>query len=146
MRIELTDTPQERDETFVIEQTRRFNSAFTVGDVRSLCVFYRTDSGQIVAGLTGKTYWNYLEVHFLWVSEAHQNQGIATMLMEQAEREAVARGCGFSHLDTFSFQALEFYERLGYREFGRLDGFSGTHTRHFLHKSIRIDERWVAQI
>jgi ribosomal protein S18 acetylase RimI-like enzyme len=136
MRIELTDQPLESDESFVIAQTRGYNATFTERDVRPLCVFNRNDSGEIVAGLTGRTYWNYLEVEFLWVSEAHRGLGIATQLMEKAESEAIARGCQFSQLDTFSFQALGFYERLGYREFGRLNGFCGRHTRHFLSKAI----------
>lgn len=136
MKIELTDNPLESDEAFVIAQTRKYNASFTEHDVRSLCVFARSESGELVAGMTGKTYWNYLEVQFLWVSEANRNLGIATRLMQAAEGEASARGCHFSFLDTFSFQAFGFYERLGYREFGRLNEFSEKHSRHFLFKAI----------
>jgi hypothetical protein len=32
-------------------------------------VFAKNADGLIVGGLTGKTYWNYLEVVFLWVTE-----------------------------------------------------------------------------
>jgi hypothetical protein len=41
-------------------------------------------------------------------------------------------------LDTLSFQALGFYQKLGYSEFGRLSGFSGKYDRIYLHK--RLDE------
>jgi hypothetical protein len=37
-------------------------------------------------------------------------------------------------LDTFTFKALKFYERLGYREFGRLDDFPPGHSRICLTK------------
>src|SRR6516165_7091346 len=42
-------------------------------------------------------------------------------------------------LDTFSFQARGFYEKLGYEEFGRLDYPPGHH-RHFLRKRLTSPE------
>lgn len=141
MRFEVTDTPSEADENFVIAQTREYNRGFTVRDVRSLCVFARADDGSIIGGLSGKTYWQYLEVSFLWVSEAHRNSGHASRLMAAAESEALRRGCKHALLDTFSFQALGFYQRLGYKEFGRLSGFSGKHDRHYLHKELGADSQ-----
>ena len=38
-------------------------------------------------------------------------------------------------LDTFTFKALKFYERLGYHEFGRLDVSAGTFA-HLPHEEI----------
>ena len=134
--MEITDSPREEDEAFVIAQTRMFNSAFTEKDIRNLCVFERSIDGELIGGLTGKTYWNYLEISFLWVSEAHRGKGIATNLMTAAEGEACKRGCRNALLDTFSFQALGFYQRLGYNQFGELRGFSGKHARHYLHKAL----------
>jgi ribosomal protein S18 acetylase RimI-like enzyme len=136
MNMEITDSPREEDKAFVIAQTRAFNSAFTDKDVRNLCVFERLPDGTIIGGLTGKTYWNYLEVSFLWVSTSNRRSGIATKLMNAAESEAYKRGCRNALLDTFSFQALGFYQRLGYNQFGQLHGFSGKHARHYLHKAL----------
>jgi ribosomal protein S18 acetylase RimI-like enzyme len=136
MRIEITDAPRENDEAFIIEKTRRYNRAFTEKDSRSPCVFARDDAGSIVGGLTAKTYWAYLEVAYLWVNEKQRGQGHASKLMQAAEAEARARGCKHALLDTFSFQALGFYKKLGYTEFGRLSGFSGRHDRHYLYKNL----------
>jgi hypothetical protein len=58
------------------------------------------------------------------------------MLMLTAEEEAITRGCSGSTLDTFSFQALDFYNKLGYRTFGTLSGYNGKHQRHYLQKSL----------
>lgn len=136
MRIELTDSPDDRDEAFVIAQTRAYNAAFTSEDVRSLCVFIRDDEGRVVGGVTAKTYWEYLEIQFLWVHEHHRDTGLGSELMVAAEAEAARRGCKHAFLDTLSFQALGFYTKLGYAEFGRLSGFSGRHERHFLRKTL----------
>jgi GNAT superfamily N-acetyltransferase len=70
---------------------------------------------------------------------SHRNEGHASRLLIAAESEARKRGCKHAFLDTFSFQALGFYYKLGYSEFGRLDEFSDKHKRHCLHK--RLDER-----
>src|SRR5471032_719406 len=136
MQIEVTDAPTVIDEEFVVAQTRAYNAKFTQEDVRPLCVFMRDDDQCVIAGLTAKTYWEYLEVQFLRVSEPHRNGGLASQLIETAEGEARKRGCKHAYLDTLSFQALGFYEKQGYREFGRIGGFSGVHERYFLCKSL----------
>jgi hypothetical protein len=46
------------------------------------------------------------------------------------------RGCVGVWLDTFSFQARGFYEKLGYRVFGEVADYPPGHTRHFLKKSL----------
>ena len=136
MRIEVTDSPGKEDEAFVIAQTRAYNSAFTENDHKSLCVFARDKAGNIIGGLTGRTYWQYLDIAFLWVNEKYRGEGYATQLMKAAEAEARERGCERVFLDTLSFQALGFYLKLGYTEFGRLPGFSGEYDRHYLHKRL----------
>jgi ribosomal protein S18 acetylase RimI-like enzyme len=141
MKIEVTDAPGKEDEAFVIAQTRRYNRAFADNDHKSLCVFARDEMSSIIGGLTGRTYWQYLEISFLWVDEKFRGQGYATKLINAAEAEARARGCERVFLDTLSFQALGFYLKLGYIEFGRLPGFSGKYDRHFLHKRLDAMKR-----
>ncbi len=136
MKIEVTDAQNEHDDAFVVAQLRAYNAAFTVKDFKLLRVFERDADGSIIAGLLADTYWQYLEVHVVWVSEAHRNAGHASRLLHAAENEARRRGCRHAFLDTFSFQAPGFYQKLGYGEFGRLAEFSGEHERHYLHKSL----------
>jgi ribosomal protein S18 acetylase RimI-like enzyme len=136
MDVEVTDAPNEADETLIIAQTHAYNASFTQKDVRRLCVFARDVDGSIIGGLTGKTYWHYLEVAFLWVSEEHRHVGHASKILQAAESEARRRGCKHALLDTYSFQALGFYQKNGYKEFGRLTGFSSKHDRHYLHKKL----------
>lgn len=56
--------------------------------------------------------------------------------MRLAEEEAVRRGCLGAWLDTFSFQARGFYERLGYSVFGVIEGYPPGHSRFFLKKTL----------
>jgi hypothetical protein len=54
------------------------------------------------------------------------------------ERQAQTRGCGASWLDTFSFQALDFYEALGYQRFGELADFPPGSSRYYLWKQLEV--------
>jgi GNAT superfamily N-acetyltransferase len=99
-----------------------------------LGVFLR-DGGTVVAGLAGETYAGWLFVRYLWVSAALRGQGVGSHLLQAAEARAVARGCHAVWLDTFSFQAPEFYRRLGYAPFATLE-WSPQHARIFLHKRL----------
>lgn len=90
--------------------------------------------GAIVGGLIGYTHWNWLFVSHLWTDENHRGQGIGSCLMAAAEKEAIARGCLHAHCDTFDFQALPFYRKLGYQVFGSLEDYPIGHTRYFLSK------------
>jgi hypothetical protein len=45
-------------------------------------------------------------------------------------------GAKNAYLDTFSFQAPEFYKKCGHQEFGTLENFPTGHTRYFLTKKL----------
>ena len=100
---------------------------------RDIAVLARHE-GKVVAGLTGHTYWNWLFVKWLWVAEDFRKQGLGRKLIAAAHQEARARGCQHAHLDAFDFQALPFYESLGYVVFGKLEDCPPGHTRFFLQK------------
>jgi GNAT superfamily N-acetyltransferase len=136
MKIEVTDVRNEADDAFVAAQLSAYNAEFITRDFRVLRVFARDADGSVIGGLLADTYWQYLEIHKLWVSDAHRKLGHASRLLEAAEAEARRRGCKQAFLDTFSFQAPGFYQKLGYREFGRLEEFGGEHSRYYLHKRL----------
>lgn len=90
----------------------------------------------LVGGLTGGTSWEWLLVSHLWVEEKYRRKGFGRELMKRAEDEARVRGCHSVHLDTFSFQALNFYLEVGYEEFGRLENYPQGHHRYYLRKKL----------
>jgi GNAT superfamily N-acetyltransferase len=70
------------------------------------------------------------------VADGERKLGLGRTLMERAEQEAVLGGCLHAYVDTFSFQAPGFYEKLGYERFGVLDDFPPGHQRIFFVKSL----------
>ena len=91
---------------------------------------------RLVGGAAGHTHWGWLFISHLWVDDRHRGAGLGSGLMDSMEDAARRRRVGAAHLDTYDFQALEFYERLGYVVFGKLDDFPTGHTRYFLQKSL----------
>lgn len=94
------------------------------------------DNGNIVAGIICKMYcWNVLYIDTLWVSQEERKKGLGTMLIKEVERIARENSCSLIHLDTFDFQALDFYKKHGYNIFGVLEGYPKDHKRFFMKKN-----------
>ncbi len=91
---------------------------------------------QIVGGVVGDLYWDWLFIELLWIKEELRGCGYGHRLLQSIEDEARKRGATKVHLDTFSFQAPEFYKQHGYRVFGQLDDFPPGHQRLFFTKEL----------
>jgi ribosomal protein S18 acetylase RimI-like enzyme len=98
------------------------NAATSFTDGRPMSCYLRDEAGALIAGLDGFSWGGYARVEFLWVDDAHRGRGIGSRLMRAAIDEARHRGCTSVVLDTHTFQAPEFYRRLGFVEVGRTVG------------------------
>ncbi len=94
-------------------------------------------SQQIIGGLWGLSYYRWLYVELLFVPPALRGQGVGTDLIRQAEQVARERNCLGIWLDTFSFQAPGFYEKLGFHQFGTIDAYPPGHNRFFFQKRLQ---------
>jgi len=93
-------------------------------------------SDKILGGVVGRIAWDWLHLELLWLNESLRGQGYGKTLVGKAEHLARKKGCLGVHLDTFSFQAPDFYQRLGYEIFGRIDNHPRGQTRYFLKKTF----------
>jgi len=134
VRIEPRLAPE--DQRLALDRLIAFNAA-AAGPLahRELFVSLRQDEA-LRGACIGRTYWGWLFVDILWIADEFRGQGYGKTLIGMAEDEARSRGCRHAYLDTFSFQAPDFYRRLGYAEFGRLPDFPEGHSRHFLTKAL----------
>jgi len=96
----------------------------------------RGERGDVLGGVLGLLWGRWLQVTHLWVAEALRGAGHGTRLMEDAEAYARSRGAVAATLETYSFQARPFYERLGYEVFATLDGYPRGHEKFFLRKPL----------
>jgi len=94
------------------------------------------ENDAIIGGLWGESYYDWLFINFLIVPDTFRKRGVGSALMKKAEEIAANRGCLGIRLDTFSFQAPAFYEKLGYRIYGRLVDHPKGHDRIYYFKEL----------
>jgi ribosomal protein S18 acetylase RimI-like enzyme len=101
-----------------------------------VCFIVQSPEGKVVGGLIGETHWDWLYINLLFVKDELRGRGFGQQLLTLAEEKARQLGVKSVYLDTFSFQAPEFYRRNGYRVFGELNDFPPGHTRYYMTKQL----------
>ena len=67
-----------------------FNTAQAGDDGgKNLCFVLQNDAGEVVGGVIGATYWNWLYINLMWVREDLRGQGYGEQLLSKAEEEAI---------------------------------------------------------
>jgi ribosomal protein S18 acetylase RimI-like enzyme len=119
------------------EHSPQHRAARAPGQVRPLDIYVRDAAGELLAGLASDTCWDWWEIADLWVRGDLRGQGLGRLMLLQGEAEAFRRGARHAHLTTFSFQAPDFYARLGFHIVGRLDDYPPGATYYWLRKDLR---------
>jgi GNAT superfamily N-acetyltransferase len=127
----------DQDAELIGDNLRSFNRD-AIGEIEYSPVWLaaRDESGTLVGGFIGTVFLGWLAIDVLWVAESCRGRGIGTALLAKAESEGVRLGARAAYLDTFKWQAREFYEARGYGEFGRLERFPEGQWRAFMQKSL----------
>ena len=132
-----TQNITEQDKDAIFEQLLKYNlSHIEDKSPQDIGIYLEDDNGNKVAGLIGDTHGNWLEIEYLWVNDDLRGQNIGTELMQKAESIAKSRGCKYAFLNTFSFQAPDFYNKLGYKEEFVLNEYPRTGKRHYYTKQL----------
>jgi ribosomal protein S18 acetylase RimI-like enzyme len=125
------------DMNVIVKGLSEFNAAQANGEMpRYLVITVRDKDQTIVGGLVGATYLGWLQVSAVWMSDALRDKGYGTRLMRRAEAEALERQCPRVFLETLSFQALPFYEKLGYKVVNEIADFPPGGARYALTKML----------
>lgn len=96
-----------------------------------------SEDGKILAGMIVRMYcWRCIYIDTFWIDESMRGEGLGTLLLEEVERVAKENGSHLIHLDTFDFQAKDFYLAHGYSVFGELEDCPKGHTRYFMSKVL----------
>ena len=129
------------DKEFIIDSLIEFNLSQvpTTRDYHFMDLSRKIvdENGTIVAGILCKLdSWGCLHVEILWVDRANRKAGLGSKILKEVEAISKAAGGHLVHLDTFDFQAKDFYLKNGYEIFGVLDDCPLGHKRYFLKKCL----------
>jgi predicted N-acetyltransferase YhbS len=137
LRIEQSQNPTDEEREAILTPLRAYNAAQAgPGNPQPLALLVRDDNGEILGGLYGRFFYQWLFIELLSVPEQARGQGLGSKLMQMAEDLAREKECVGIWLDTFDFQAPEFYKRLGYSELGQIADYPPGHKRFFFQKRL----------
>ncbi|HHA18874.1 MAG TPA: GNAT family N-acetyltransferase [Methylophaga sp.] len=140
MKIILENNANQKDTEVIKNGLKEYNKQFSDADNHEdLSVFLRDENNNVIGGLIGGTYWDWLHIDALWLSKEARHKGYGNQLLQKAENEAIKRGCNHAHLDTHDFQAVEFYKKNGYTICGQLDDLPKGYNRYLLKKDLQTE-------
>lgn len=123
----------------IIEGLRDFNSPY-LGNQKSthFAVYLKDEKGEVVGGIFAwmRPGIELLCIDRLWISEPVRKKGYGKQLMLAAEAEGKKHGCTHAQVDTLSFQAEPFYQKLGYERIGVVEKLYGEHDSIFMRKNL----------
>ena len=136
MHIRLENTESQKAQK-IGELVRSYNrSKREAVESEPLNLYIEDEHGRLLAGLVAETFGNWLEIEYLFVKEDLRGQGIGSQLLQQAESEAKKRNCCFAFVNTYQFQAPNFYQKHGYKEVFTLKDYPCTGQRHYYQKDL----------
>ncbi|WP_044022377.1 GNAT family N-acetyltransferase [Bacillus sp. SG-1] len=122
----------------VIEHNMSHISDSVKTPLRNESFIVKNENEEIVGGITATLFWGHCHIDFLWVDNKYRAQGYGVELLAKMENLAKETGCYLIILDTFSFQAPEFYKKQGYNVIGIVEDFPKGNQQYYLEKRLKV--------
>lgn len=138
INIVVDTAPKEQDVNTVFDGLKVYNDLFVKHVEKKELGIFLKDDDKTVGGIVAYYYaqWMYIDTH--WVHAQYRVKGYGKKLIIQAEAKAKELGVKTILVDTFSFQAPEFYEKNGYEKWTKLkDNPVKGMTRYYYKKQLQ---------
>jgi GNAT superfamily N-acetyltransferase len=141
LSLQIEEHPNDDDLRQLVDGVRSYNRALTGQErPRAVAAILRDEEGNIVGGAYGELWGASVHIAAMWVAEEHRGKRYGSALLTSVEEYAAKHAHLLSYLETTSFQARPFYERLGYTVFGELPGIAPGCTLFFLRKDLKTPQ------
>lgn len=100
-----------------------------------LCL--KDNSANIIGGVVASKDNERMTINYLWVDDSARGNGYGTKLIKHIEEIAIDKGCTVVWLNTFGFQAPDFYIKTGYELFGTLENCINGYNQYLFKKIIK---------
>ena len=104
--------------------------------------FHLEEDGIVIAGVVAESVSDTIEVSYLYVEESHRKKGLGKRLLSALEENGRKAGMKRILLNTYSFQAPEFYKKCGFEQIAEIDPCFGNHAQFYFRKTIEALQPW----
>lgn len=119
------------------QKLRAFNQQQAGVNIRQpIGCFIRDLQGTLIGGVYAELTWGWCCIELLWIDESYRGNQLATQLINSIEQYAQNEGITQLKLETASFQALDFYQKMGFEHYATLDDFPVGHSNYYLKKHL----------
>lgn len=144
-KITVDYSPTENDNAIVREGIVSFNERIIGERDKPFSVFLKNDLGEIVGGVQAWFDHESVWVDVLWVADSLRKKGYGKEPLKTVEKEAVKQGCILSRVDTWSFQAEDFYLKCGYQRVGEIKNYWLSYSKIFFRKNLKAENSLTTQ-
>ena len=99
--------------------------------------FMLYDETELVGGATGCITYDWYFLELLHIEKTYRGKGLGVKLLRKIEDFAKQRSLTGIRLETWNFQARDFYEKLGYSVFGELENCPPETKLYFMKKLLK---------
>ncbi|MDO3676548.1 GNAT family N-acetyltransferase [Paenibacillus ehimensis] len=108
---------------FVRNQLLAYNLKNVDASFEFINFVVKNGSQETIGGLFSRRFGEGIFIEMLWVDEGSRKLGLGSRLLQEIEQAGRRQDVKFIYLDTFSFQAPDFYSKHGFEVFGTLEDF-----------------------
>ncbi|MFX0077753.1 MAG: GNAT family N-acetyltransferase [Candidatus Hermodarchaeota archaeon] len=139
-RFAITTNPSKEEIEMIKKGLEEHNKQHPNGELDiptpDISLILKDKDGQIIGGVITSMLVGVMHLEVLWVNEKHRRKGYGRALVLEAERIGKKKGYTAAQTWTFSFQAPDFYQSIGYKVLGIFDGYIGDITEYVLMKRL----------
>lgn len=139
-RFTITTNPSKEEVELIKKRLEEHNKQHPNGELDiptpDISLILKDKDGQIIGGVITSMLVGVMHLEVLWVDKKHRRKGYGRALVLEAERIGKKKGYTAAQTWTFSFQAPEFYQSIGYKVLGIFEGYIGGITEYVLMKRL----------
>jgi len=131
----IENTPDASDDKVIRNGIVDFNTQIIKEKASHFSIFAKDDT-QIIGGALIWEHSDALYIDVIWCNEKYQKQGIGTKIIAMIDDVARNKGLPKIFVDTYEFQAQDFYKKNGFYCIGIIPKYLKDNDRIFMRKDI----------
>ncbi len=128
--------PEQKDLMILQEGINADAVEYGMQRIHPFGIFIKDFDEKVAGGIYGHYLYGCVQIEMLWVAKELRHKEWGLKLMREAEAIARERKCRFATVNTMEWEALSFYQKIGYQiEFTR-EGYDKQSKMYYLRKKI----------